>query len=184
MPYCMGELPYDKQKDFQLFEKDFNSDYGPHAFVAAFAQANAGDVSPNPYGHEGGAGAAGRIATEKAGKPQYDRARQLFETVLSTHAASAPAHFYVGYLALKSGDELSAAREFARAQALPVAAAVAGASNEGDTKGDAPMRARGQHCDALRALTEERAQGDTQRSMRERYRRLDSLLTAARARVH
>ena len=112
------------------------------------------------------------------------KARQLFETVLSTHAASAPAHFYVGYLALKSGDELSAAREFARAQALPVAAAVAGASNEGDTKGDAPMRARGQHCDALRALTEERAQGDTQRSMRERYRRLDSLLTAARARVH
>jgi tetratricopeptide (TPR) repeat protein len=110
------------------------------------------------------------------------RARQLFETVLSTHAASAPAHFYAGYLALKRGDEATGAREFARAQALPVAAAVAGATNEGDTKSGAPMRSRSQHCDALRALTEERAHGDLPVAMRERYRRLDSLLTAARAR--
>jgi Flp pilus assembly protein TadD len=49
------------------------------------------------------------------------RARQLFATVLATHAASAPAHFYVGYLAMNAGDAASAAREFARAQELPLA---------------------------------------------------------------
>lgn len=116
------------------------------------------------------------------------KASQLFETVLSTHASSAPAHFYAGYLALKRGDEAAAAREFARAQALPVAAAVAGATNEGDTKGDAaPVRVPAQHCDALRVLTEERVniggQPDARVAMRERYRRLDSLLARARARV-
>jgi tetratricopeptide (TPR) repeat protein len=111
------------------------------------------------------------------------KARQSFEAVLSTHAASARAHFYAGYLALKRGDEAAAAREFARAQALPAAVAVAGATNEGDTKNGAPMRAQGQPCDALRALSEERATGDMPRAMRERYRRLDSLLTAARSRA-
>jgi tetratricopeptide (TPR) repeat protein len=111
------------------------------------------------------------------------RARQLFQTVLATHAASAPAHFYVGYLAMKTGDEASAAREFARAQELPLAAAVAGATSEGDTKTGAPMRAERQACDALRALSEERTIGDARAAMRERYRRLDSLLAAARARV-
>ncbi|OGT47290.1 MAG: hypothetical protein A3E83_00725 [Gammaproteobacteria bacterium RIFCSPHIGHO2_12_FULL_41_20] len=60
------------------FEKDFHSNYGPQAFVAAFAQANAGDVSPNPYGHEGGAGLAGIAAVEKAGAPQYQLAKKLF----------------------------------------------------------------------------------------------------------
>lgn len=61
-----------------LFEKDFKSDYGPSAFVAAFAQANAGDVSPNPLGQEGGSGLAGLQAIEKAGLPQYQKAKQLF----------------------------------------------------------------------------------------------------------
>lgn len=63
-----------------LFEKDFHSDYGPTAFVAAFAQANAGDVSPNDYGHEGGQGLDGLKAVEKAGRPQYEFAKTLFNT--------------------------------------------------------------------------------------------------------
>jgi tetratricopeptide (TPR) repeat protein len=111
------------------------------------------------------------------------RARQLFQTVLATHAASAPAHFYVGYLAMKAGDEAGAAREFARAQELPLAAVVAGATSEGDTKTGLPMRAERQSCDTLRALSEERVSGDQRAAMRERYRRLDSLLATARARV-
>jgi len=60
-----------------LFEKDFQSDYGPAAFVAAFAQANAGDVSPN-NGVEGGDGAEGIKDVEKAGTPQYLTAKNLF----------------------------------------------------------------------------------------------------------
>ncbi|EKD70776.1 MAG: hypothetical protein ACD_46C00403G0001 [uncultured bacterium] len=62
-----------------LFEKDFRSDNGPHAFVAAFAQANAGDVSPNEYGHEGGSGNAGLQAVQKAGTPQYITAKKLYD---------------------------------------------------------------------------------------------------------
>jgi hypothetical protein len=45
------------------------------------------------------------------------------------------------------------------------------------------MRARAQHCDALRAITEDRAPGDARQAMRERYRRLDGILAAARARL-
>lgn len=65
-----------------LFEKDFNSDYGPHAFIAAFAQSNAGDVSPNEYGKEGGEGLAGLKAIEKAGRPQYEEAKKLFNSAV------------------------------------------------------------------------------------------------------
>ncbi len=110
------------------------------------------------------------------------KARQFFGTVLATHAGSAPAHFYLGYLSLKGGDEAAAAREFAQAQAMPVAAAVAGATNEGDTKGGVPMRNRLLHCDALRELAEARAPGDARTAMREPYRRLDALLATARTR--
>jgi neutral ceramidase len=57
-----------------LFEKDFSS-----RFVAAFAQSNAGDVSPNQYGHEGGSGDEGLLAVEAAGRPQYERAKALYQ---------------------------------------------------------------------------------------------------------
>ncbi len=107
------------------------------------------------------------------------RARQYVNTVLATHSASAPAHFYTGYLALKQGDAALAEREYGRARALPLAAAVAGATNEGDTKSGAAMRAATQRCTALRRLSEERTPG----SMRDAYRRLDSVLTVARSRV-
>lgn len=63
-----------------LFEKDMQSDYSASAFVAAFAQANAGDVSPNPYGHEGGNGTEGLKNIERAGKPQYDMAKRLYDS--------------------------------------------------------------------------------------------------------
>ena len=67
-----------------LFEKDFHSDYGDTAFVAAFAQASAGDVSPNEYGHEGGTGVEGMQDVEKAGTPQYEEAKKLFEQATLT----------------------------------------------------------------------------------------------------
>ncbi len=61
-----------------LFERDWQSDYGPHAFVAAFAQANAGDVTPNANGAEGGAGVEGMTAVKRAALPQYQTAKYLF----------------------------------------------------------------------------------------------------------
>jgi neutral ceramidase len=65
-----------------FFEKDFHSDYGPHAFVAAFAQANSGDVTPNEFGHEGGTGSQGLKFVEQAGKPQYETAKKLYNQAI------------------------------------------------------------------------------------------------------
>jgi neutral ceramidase len=80
------------------FEKDFHSDYGPRAYVAAFAQANAGDVSPNSYGREGGEGFAGIIAIEKAGQPQYEQAKKLFDS--ATHLVTGGVDYRHTYVAM------------------------------------------------------------------------------------
>lgn len=63
-----------------LFEKDQQSDYGASAFVAVFAQANSGDVTPNPYGHEGGVGDEGLRNIERAAQPQYAMAKKLYDS--------------------------------------------------------------------------------------------------------
>jgi neutral ceramidase len=63
-----------------LFEKKFHSQHGPNAFVAAFAQANAGDVSPNFHGKPGGHGAKGRHDVEKIGGRQYREAQRIFNS--------------------------------------------------------------------------------------------------------
>lgn len=63
-----------------LFENDFHSKQGANDFVAAFAQANAGDVSPNANGQEGGAGSQGLENVEKAGRPQYETAKRLYNS--------------------------------------------------------------------------------------------------------
>lgn len=62
-----------------LFEKEMQSNYNLTDFVAAFAQTNAGDVSPNPYGHEGGNGDEGIKNITRAGKPQYETAKRLYD---------------------------------------------------------------------------------------------------------
>jgi neutral ceramidase len=62
-----------------LFEKDFNSHYGNKAFVAAFAQANAGDITPNAHGTTGGSGLEGVKKVEEAGSGQYRTAKDLFQ---------------------------------------------------------------------------------------------------------
>lgn len=71
-----------------LFEKDFHSDYGPHAFVAAFAQSHAGDVSPNPYGQSGKCNTEGLIEAEKVGRAQYNKAKELYDNA-STYLTGA-----------------------------------------------------------------------------------------------
>jgi len=63
-----------------LFEKDFASDYGPQSFVAAFVQSNSGDISPNKFGRSGGFGLQGLQDVENAGRPQYQKAKELFNT--------------------------------------------------------------------------------------------------------
>ncbi|MCP3142381.1 neutral/alkaline non-lysosomal ceramidase N-terminal domain-containing protein [Pyxidicoccus xibeiensis] len=63
-----------------LFEKRLDTDYGsPKTFVAAFAQSNEGDVTPNVYGGGDGRGEGELAATEEAGRRQFELAWKLFE---------------------------------------------------------------------------------------------------------
>ncbi|HEU4539402.1 MAG TPA: neutral/alkaline ceramidase [Polyangiaceae bacterium] len=64
-----------------LFERAKGTDYfapGP-AFVAAFAQSNEGDVSPNVFGGTQGEGANDFESTAASGQRQYDAARALYD---------------------------------------------------------------------------------------------------------
>lgn len=61
-----------------LLEKDFESTYDSQSFVAAFVQSNSGDISPNKLGRPGGSGLQGIQDVENAGKPQYEKAKELF----------------------------------------------------------------------------------------------------------
>ncbi|TCZ75502.1 alkaline ceramidase [Paenibacillus albiflavus] len=65
-----------------LYEKSMNTDYSnTKTFVAAFAQSNEGDVSPNIYGNGvKGYGNNEFESTEYAGRKQYEAAVQLNDT--------------------------------------------------------------------------------------------------------
>jgi neutral ceramidase len=63
-----------------LFEKWKATNYAaPKTFVAAFAQSNEGDVSPNVYGGRDGRGGSEEEATRRSGRAQYEKARSLYE---------------------------------------------------------------------------------------------------------
>lgn len=63
-----------------LLEKDKRTDYrSPKTFVAAFAQSNEGDVSPNIFGGTNGGGANDFESTEIAARKQYEVAKRLYD---------------------------------------------------------------------------------------------------------
>jgi neutral ceramidase len=62
-----------------LFEKEKGTDYlAAKTFVAAFAQSNEGDVTPNIHGGTDGGGANDFESTELSGRKQYTLAKQLY----------------------------------------------------------------------------------------------------------
>ncbi|MDA1080901.1 MAG: FG-GAP-like repeat-containing protein [Gemmatimonadetes bacterium] len=110
-----------------------------------------------------------RDATSKRTGGNPAAALAGYERALALDPRHADALYYAGSMHFELG-------------AWSSAAAVAGVSNEGDTKTGAPVGVRRQKCDVLQALVDERAGADTRVAMRERYRRLDGVLAAARAR--
>ncbi len=63
-----------------LFEKAKGTSYtASRTFVAAFAQSNEGDVTPNIYGGTNGGGANDFESTELSGRKQYTLARSLYD---------------------------------------------------------------------------------------------------------
>lgn len=72
-----------------LFEKAKGTNYlASKTFVAAFAQSNEGDVTPNIYGGTNGGGANDIESTELSGGKQYNMAKSLYDnaTTLLTGA--------------------------------------------------------------------------------------------------
>ena len=111
-------------------------------------------------------------------------ARKHFQTVLSTHANSGPARFYMGFLEWKAGNLARAREEFAKGSSAAVTReAVAGVANEGDTKRGAVAAVARGRCTDLRSLSEAREKVEGDAGMIARYRSLDSLLTIAAARA-
>jgi tetratricopeptide (TPR) repeat protein len=109
-------------------------------------------------------------------------ARLHFTTVLSSHAASPPAHFYAGYIAWKSGETAGARQSFRRAFAVPGDATIV--SGEGDTKtGGAILRAEAARCSELRSLLGRPLAAGPEEEMTTRYRQLDSILGVIRQRT-
>ncbi|MCT4598861.1 MAG: neutral/alkaline ceramidase [Vallitalea sp.] len=67
-----------------LYEKENNTDYSnDKTFVAAFAQSDCGDVSPNIHGGEQGYGDNDFESTKYAGEQQYSKCKQLSESASS-----------------------------------------------------------------------------------------------------
>jgi len=63
-----------------LFERTKGSNYlASKTFVAAFAQSNEGDVTPNIYGGTNGGGANDIESTELSGTKQYNLAKSLYD---------------------------------------------------------------------------------------------------------
>jgi neutral ceramidase len=80
-----------------LFEKNKGTNYlASKTFVAAFAQSNEGDVTPNIYGGTNGGGANDFESTELSGSKQYNLAKSLYDgaTTLLTGAVDFQ-HTYV-----------------------------------------------------------------------------------------
>lgn len=64
-----------------LFERAMGTNYfNPKTFVAAFAQSNEGDSSPNIRGGEDGYGSNDFLSTQYAGEKQYQLASSLFSS--------------------------------------------------------------------------------------------------------
>jgi Flp pilus assembly protein TadD len=112
-------------------------------------------------------------------------ARRYFATVLATHAGSALAHFYAGYIAWKNDDTAVALEDFRQATPASPAARPARVPGEGDTKrGTTPLATGESRCNQLRALAERPRGTDPERDMARRYRELDDVLSAMRRRAH
>jgi len=127
-----------------LFEKDFNSDYGPSAYVAAFAQANAGDVSPNPYGHEGGEGLEGVMDIENAGKPQYAKAKELFSS--ATNLVTGGVDYRHSFVAM---DNVTVTPEYTNGQPQKTCTAAVGVSMLAGTQDGEGVGKQGVTCDTV-----------------------------------
>ncbi len=111
-------------------------------------------------------------------------AQRDLTAVLRNDTGNATAHFYTGYLALRNKDLPRAREELGKAANAPLTPALpkGAASGEGDTKAGAKLGHESVHCDQLRAAARRAKELGDKVDPGERYRELESVLTAARRR--
>ena len=111
-------------------------------------------------------------------------AQRDLTAVLRNDTGNATAHFYTGYLALRNKDLTRAREELAKAAKAPLTPALpkGAASGEGDTKAGAKLGHESVHCDQLRNAARRAKELGDKVDPGERYRELESVLTAARRR--
>lgn len=81
-----------------LFERLKKSDYQPHAFVAAFAQSNEGDSSPNVCGGDNGCEPTDIASTKLSGEKQFNHAVMLYQSARELVAGAVDyRHTYVKF---------------------------------------------------------------------------------------
>ncbi len=92
-----------------LFEKAKGTNFlAAKTFVAAFAQSNEGDVTPNIYGGTNGGGANDFESTELSGNKQYSLARSLYDG--ATQLVSGAVDYRHAYVKM---DEVQVAPQYA-----------------------------------------------------------------------
>ncbi len=97
-----------------LFERELGTDYrAPKTFVAAFAQSNEGDVTPNTYEADGRRTLEDFTATEQSGRKQYEFARKLFEDATQGRALSSVVDYRHTYVEM---DDVTVQAEWADGQ--------------------------------------------------------------------
>jgi tetratricopeptide (TPR) repeat protein len=111
-------------------------------------------------------------------------AQRDLTAVLRNDTGNATAHFYTGYLALRNKDLTRARAELGLAAKAPLAPPLprGAASGEGDTKAGAKLGHESVHCDQLRSAARRAKELGDRVDPGERYRALESVLTAARRR--
>lgn len=125
-----------------LFEKHMRAQGYPN-FVAAFAQAHSGDVSPNPLGHEGGDSEKGFQKLLQAGVPQYQKAMALYDAAKPIYGPIGHRHMHVDM------DKVVVLPEFANGHVQKTCPAAIGVSMLAGTQDGEGIGRQGVTCDTI-----------------------------------
>jgi neutral ceramidase len=115
-----------------LFERLKTRQDAP-AFVAAFAQSNEGDVSPNVYGGPDGRGPDQFISTERSGSRQFESALALYEKAVEEPppVMLRVRHAFVDMSRVEIGPERSGSIEGARTTPAQIGASMLAGTEDG-----------------------------------------------------
>lgn len=139
-----------------LFEKAKGTNYAAaRTFVAAFAQANEGDVSPNVFGPPDGRAGNDLESTRRSGLAQYEKARSLYDGATESVVGGVDVrHTYISMDAVPVSSRFGGGQNRATCKAAIGISMVAGAEDGPGFEifGMRPIQ-EGINCDGLTRLS-------------------------------